>query len=36
MKDGLIVEQGKHDELMKNRGEYAKLYEIQAGAFSQS
>jgi len=36
MKDGLIVEQGKHDELMKNGGEYAKLYEIQAGAFSKS
>ena len=29
MKDGRIVEQGKHYELLKNQGFYAKLYESQ-------
>jgi subfamily B ATP-binding cassette protein MsbA len=27
--DGQIVEEGKHEELMKNRGEYHKLYQMQ-------
>ncbi|KAF8967246.1 P-loop containing nucleoside triphosphate hydrolase protein [Flammula alnicola] len=34
MKDGTIMETGSHDELMEKRGEYAKLYEIQASAFA--
>ncbi|KAJ3508580.1 hypothetical protein NLJ89_g5679 [Agrocybe chaxingu] len=34
MKDGSIVEMGRHEELMQKRGEYANLYEIQASAFS--
>ncbi|TFK33870.1 P-loop containing nucleoside triphosphate hydrolase protein, partial [Crucibulum laeve] len=36
MKDGSIVENGSHDELMKLGGEYAKLYGIQASAFASS
>jgi ABC-type multidrug transport system fused ATPase/permease subunit len=34
MKEGKIAEEGTHDELMKKDGEYAKLYNIQANAFS--
>ena len=34
MKDGEIVEQGVHAELMASGGEYSKLYEIQANAFA--
>ncbi|KAF9035478.1 hypothetical protein BJ165DRAFT_1509755, partial [Panaeolus papilionaceus] len=34
MKDGTIAEIGTHEELMKNDGEYAKLYNIQANAFA--
>ena len=30
MKDGKIVEEGSHDELINKDGEYAKMYEIQA------
>ncbi|KIJ27976.1 hypothetical protein M422DRAFT_37506 [Sphaerobolus stellatus SS14] len=33
MKDGQLVEQGKHNELLALDGEYAKLYSIQAEAF---
>jgi len=33
MKDGGIVEMGTHTELMQIKGEYAKLYNIQASAF---
>lgn len=33
MKDGEIAEIGKHAELIANKGEYAKLYNIQANAF---
>ncbi|KAJ3513132.1 hypothetical protein NLJ89_g3120 [Agrocybe chaxingu] len=33
MKDGLIAESGTHQELMERKGEYAKLYDIQAKAF---
>ncbi|TFK33868.1 P-loop containing nucleoside triphosphate hydrolase protein [Crucibulum laeve] len=36
MKDGSIVEQGSHKELMKLSGEYAKLYSIQARAFEST
>ena len=36
MKDGMIVESGSHGELMSADGEYAKLYKIQAQAFSDS
>lgn len=35
MKDGTIVESGSHGELMSAAGEYAKLYKIQAQAFSE-
>ncbi len=35
MKDGMIVESGSHGELMSVAGEYAKLYKIQAQAFSE-
>ncbi|KAL1739652.1 P-loop containing nucleoside triphosphate hydrolase protein, partial [Schizophyllum fasciatum] len=34
MKDGQIVENGSHQDLMQVDGEYRKLYEIQASAFS--
>ncbi|KAI0784319.1 P-loop containing nucleoside triphosphate hydrolase protein [Abortiporus biennis] len=34
MKDGELVETGTHVELMKKGGEYAKMYRIQAGAFT--
>jgi ABC-type multidrug transport system fused ATPase/permease subunit len=34
MKDGKLVESGSHCELMDIGGEYAKLYGIQAKAFS--
>ncbi|EKM79647.1 hypothetical protein AGABI1DRAFT_120970 [Agaricus bisporus var. burnettii JB137-S8] len=33
MKEGVIVESGTHTELMRNDGEYKKLYNIQASAF---
>ncbi|KAF9010197.1 P-loop containing nucleoside triphosphate hydrolase protein [Cyathus striatus] len=36
MKDGTIAESGTHAELMECKGEYAKLYEIQASAFIKS
>ncbi|KAJ2934277.1 hypothetical protein H1R20_g2819, partial [Candolleomyces eurysporus] len=36
MKDGKIEETGSHDELMKKEGEYAKLYNIQANAFTEA
>jgi ABC-type multidrug transport system fused ATPase/permease subunit len=29
LKGGQIVEQGRHDELLKNRGVYAEFYEAQ-------
>ncbi|KAF9527662.1 P-loop containing nucleoside triphosphate hydrolase protein [Crepidotus variabilis] len=35
MKDGSVVEIGKHDELLSVNGEYAKLYNIQATAFKE-
>ncbi|KAG5636718.1 hypothetical protein H0H81_007085 [Sphagnurus paluster] len=34
MKDGMVAESDTHDELLKQEGEYAKLYNIQASAFS--
>lgn len=34
MKDGSIAESGTHEMLMVKDGEYAKLYNIQASAFS--
>ncbi len=34
LKDGTLVESGTHSELLALDGEYAKLYNIQAGAFS--
>ncbi|KAG6872397.1 hypothetical protein C0995_009987 [Termitomyces sp. Mi166 len=36
MKDGGIAESGSHEQLMTLDGEYAKLYQIQASAFSGS
>lgn len=33
LKDGKIVEQGAHEELLKNGGEYSKLWSRQSGAF---
>ena len=33
MKDGNVVESGKHEDLLALGGEYAKLYNIQASAF---
>ncbi|KAK0496708.1 P-loop containing nucleoside triphosphate hydrolase protein [Armillaria luteobubalina] len=34
MKDGTLCESGRHSELLALNGEYAKLYNIQAGAFT--
>ncbi|KAL1720536.1 P-loop containing nucleoside triphosphate hydrolase protein [Schizophyllum commune] len=34
MKDGQVVEQGQHDALMAQDGEYRKLYDIQATAYT--
>ena len=36
MKDGSIVESGKHNDLLAADGEYAKLYNIQASAFKEA
>lgn len=33
MKDGKIVEDGSHDKLLKNKGEYAELWSHQSGGF---
>ncbi len=33
MKDGRIVEQGTHDELLKLGGEYSRMWELQAQAY---
>ncbi|KAL5519597.1 hypothetical protein ACEPAH_1280 [Sanghuangporus vaninii] len=33
LKDGCLVEQGNHDELLSLNGEYKKLYDVQARAF---
>jgi ABC-type multidrug transport system fused ATPase/permease subunit len=34
MKDGRLVEQGTHAELVARKGEYFKLYQVQAQAFT--
>ncbi|KAI5121373.1 hypothetical protein M0805_001186 [Coniferiporia weirii] len=34
MKDGVLVEQGTHDELVAVKGEYYKLHDVQARAFT--
>jgi ABC-type multidrug transport system fused ATPase/permease subunit len=36
MKDGTMAETGTHETLMESKGEYAKLYQIQAGAFDHN
>lgn len=36
IKDGHIVEQGTHDELMKNNGEYANLFAIQSSYYKEA
>ena len=33
MRDSLVEEIGTHDELVKNGGGYARVYELQAQAF---
>lgn len=35
MKDGHIIEQGSHNSLIKKRGEYARLWNMQSGGFLQ-
>ncbi|KAG9095870.1 hypothetical protein FRC07_011021 [Ceratobasidium sp. 392] len=35
IKEGSIIEQGTHNELLEKAGEYAKMYNIQAQAFSE-
>ena len=30
LQDGSVIEFGSHQELMKNQGEYAKMYKIQS------
>lgn len=32
--NGRIIEQGTHDELMRNKGEYAKMFRVQAMKYS--
>ena len=34
MKEGMVAETGTHKQLMELKGEYAKLYNIQASAFA--
>ena len=34
MKEGRIIENGRHRDLMKLDGEYAKFYNLQANAFT--
>jgi len=34
MKEGMVAETGTHEQLIELRGEYAKLYNIQANAFA--
>lgn len=36
MKAGELVESGTHHELMERSGEYYKLYQVQAKAFTNS
>lgn len=35
MKNGRIIECGQHDELLRRRGEYARLWKMQSGGFLQ-
>ena len=35
MKEGMVVETGTHEQLTELKGEYAKLYNIQASAFAK-
>lgn len=35
MKDSMIVEQGKHEELITLDGGYASMYRVQAAAFKE-
>jgi ABC-type transport system involved in cytochrome bd biosynthesis fused ATPase/permease subunit len=34
MKEGELVERGTHDELLAQKSEYAKMYQVQAQAFT--
>jgi len=33
LEDGAILEQGTHDELVRERGRYAELFELQAAGY---
>ena len=33
LENGRIVEQGKHEELLKQNGKYAQMWKVQAGAY---
>ena len=35
LKDGHIIEQGSHSQLLRKRGEYARLWKMQSGGFLQ-
>ena len=35
LKDGHIIEQGTHAQLLRKRGEYARLWKMQSGGFLQ-
>ena len=35
MKNGRIIECGRHNELLRRRGEYARLWKMQSGGFLQ-
>jgi ABC-type transport system involved in cytochrome bd biosynthesis fused ATPase/permease subunit len=36
MKDGELVESGTHDELLAQKGEYHRLFTVQAQAFAST
>lgn len=36
IKDGMVIEEGSHDELMKYNGEYAYMYQVQSAWYKES